>query len=138
MKYSEVKDRARKLRNFQTESEKMLWKELKDRKLDGYKFLRQHPILYDRQGNDLNFFIPDFYCPRARLIIEVDGKVHDRTKDYDHWRTEILRHKGLRVIRFRNEDLKNLEVVLDVIRETLKSTHPPAPSQLAERGCGGG
>ncbi|MBN1200186.1 MAG: DUF559 domain-containing protein, partial [Bacteroidales bacterium] len=57
-------------------AEKRLWEELKDRRVEGFKFLRQHPIMVDRQGNDLNFFIPDFYCPQARLAIEIDGGTH--------------------------------------------------------------
>ena len=89
MKYHDIKIFARKLRVNPTKPEEILWKQLKDRKIDGYKFLRQHPLLYDRQGNDLHFFIPDFYCPKARLIIEIDGGIHDKIVEYDEWRKKL-------------------------------------------------
>jgi very-short-patch-repair endonuclease len=120
MKYYEVKKFSRRLRKKQTESEQTLWQLLRDRQLEGFKFLRQHPLLYDRQGNNLRFFIPDFYCPRARLIVELDGSVHDATKDYDRWRDEILTEKGLKVLRFRNDELTNIDAVLQRIRAELK------------------
>ena len=119
MKYCEIKRFSRKLRNNQTLAEKMLWRRLKDRQLDGFKFLRQHPIMYDRQGNDLNFFIPDFYCPRAKLAIEIDGNIHDENVEHDRWREEILTGMKINVIRFRNEELLDIEKVLDQIRENL-------------------
>jgi hypothetical protein len=77
MKYNDIKKFSRGLRKHQTPCEKRLWERLKNRQVLGFKFLRQHPIMYDRQGNDLNFFIPDFYCSKARLVIEVDGGIHD-------------------------------------------------------------
>jgi very-short-patch-repair endonuclease len=120
MKYHDVKRFSRRLRKQQTLSEQLLWEKIRDRKIEGFKFLRQHPLLYDRQGNNLRFFIPDFYCPRAQLIIELDGSVHDYTKEYDNWRDAILTAKGLKILRFRNDELNNIDAVLEQIRHELK------------------
>ena len=108
------------MRNFPTQAEKNLWERLRDRKLDGFKFLRQHPILYERNGNDLRFFIPDFYCPEAKLIVELDGSVHNQTKEYDQWRDEILSQMLIKILRFTNGEVIDIEKVLDVIRHHLK------------------
>jgi very-short-patch-repair endonuclease len=78
MNYHEIKLLSQKLRKQPTEYEQQLWFRIRDRQLDGYKFLRQHPLIYDRNGNDLKIFIPDFYCAKARLVIEVDGGIHNR------------------------------------------------------------
>jgi leucyl-tRNA synthetase len=120
MKYHEIKHFSRELRKNQTPFEKLLWNRLRDRQLDGFKFLRQHPLLYDRQGNDLNFFIPDFYCPKTRLAIEIDGNIHDEKQEHDCWREKILTGMKITVIRFRNEDLGNMAWILEVIRDRLR------------------
>jgi len=104
-----------------TPEEKILWSNLRNRKLKGLKFLRQHPIVYDTIRNKPKFFIPDFYCAEKKLIIEVDGKIHEFQKDYDERREEILRNMGLRVIRFKNEEFKDISVVLRKIREFVDS-----------------
>ena len=108
--------RARKLRKEMTPEEKLLWANLRNRKLKGLKFLRQHPIVYDTIWNKPKFFIPDFYCAEKKLIIEVDGKIHDFQKDYDQRREEILTNMGLRIIRFKNEEFKDISAVLRKIR----------------------
>ena len=120
MKYSEIRFLSRKLRKNQTTAEKLLWEKLRYRQLEGFKFLRQHPILYDRKGNDLNFFIPDFYCPKAKLAIEIDGGIHNEKWEQDIWREEILNGMRIRVLRFRNEDLHDLDLVIEEIRIILK------------------
>ena len=120
MKYSEIRFLSRKLRKNQTTAEKLLWEKLRYRQLEGFKFLRQHPILYDRKGNDLNFFIPDFYCPKAKLAIEIDGGIHNEKWEQDLWREEILNGMRIRVLRFRNEDLHDLDLVIEEIRIILK------------------
>ncbi len=108
--------RARKLRKEMTPEEKLLWANLRNRKLKGLKFLRQHPVVYDTIKNKPKFFIPDFYCAEKKLIIEVDGKIHDFQKDYDQRREEILTNMGLRIIRFKNEEFKDISAVLRKIR----------------------
>jgi very-short-patch-repair endonuclease len=65
----------------------------------------------------------DFYCPQAKLIIEVDGASHEETYGHDTARTEFLKTLGLRVLRFANDDvLKNLEGVVSVIRDELSQS----------------
>jgi very-short-patch-repair endonuclease len=120
MKYSEIKKLATRLRNNSTPSEKILWNEIRRRKLK-YKFLRQHPILYDSANNEFFFYIPDFYCAEKRLVIEVDGKIHNYQKEYDNHRSEVLKGKGLYVLRIKNEELKNIENVIDKIRRVTEN-----------------
>jgi len=63
-----IRSNARELRKNMTDSEKLLWQEIKDRKLNGYKFLRQHPILYKGDLIRYNYFIADFYCYETHMI----------------------------------------------------------------------
>jgi very-short-patch-repair endonuclease len=119
MKYSELKEIARKFRNNPTPEEKLLWSYLRNDQINGLRFLRQHPIIYESVRNEHYFFIPDFYCSSAKLVIEVDGKVHDYQKDRDHHRDEILRAKGLRILRIKNEELKVIHKVLKKIRNVI-------------------
>ncbi|CAN5802036.1 hypothetical protein BH23GEM5_BH23GEM5_18350 [soil metagenome] len=87
-----------------TPAEERLWNSLRDRRLRGLKFRTQHAI--DR-------FVLDFYCASARLVVEVDGAVHDRQTERDNARTAALEAHGLRVVRFRNEEIMtNLQGVL--------------------------
>ena len=105
----EIFRRAGLLRNHMTEAEKLLWNELKSNKLNGFKFRRQHPI---------NQFIVDFYCHKTKLVIELDGEIHKNKdqKDRDEGRQFILEEFGLKVIRFKNEEVMNQRnLVLDKI-----------------------
>jgi very-short-patch-repair endonuclease len=124
MKYAEIKEYSRKLRREQTYSEKLLWYRLSNRQLDGFKFLRQHPILVDRDGNNLSFFIADFYCAKAKLAIEIDGKIHQDKVEHDVWRQKIIEGMGLTVLRFRNEEIDDIEGPIERIRDYLKLTSP--------------
>ena len=104
---------GRDLRKDSTEAEKVMWKCLRGRKLQGYKFRRQHP---------LERYIADFYCHEKRLVIELDGSVHDErmNENYDEVRTQQLNESGIRVIRFRNElVLNNIDMVLTEIKKYL-------------------
>jgi very-short-patch-repair endonuclease len=66
------------------------------------------------------FFIADFYCDERKLVIEVDGKIHDFQKEYDQGRTEILKEMGLSVIRFTNDEVsKDISAVLEKIRDAV-------------------
>jgi very-short-patch-repair endonuclease len=97
MKYSEVKRFASGMRRKPTSYEKRMWDALKHRNFEGIKFLRQHPLMYDRVGNDVRYFIPDFYCPSLKLVIEIDGGIHDQQREYDAWRQgEGVRGSGSR------------------------------------------
>jgi very-short-patch-repair endonuclease len=103
-------DRARELRREMTPAEKILWNELRANKL-GVHFRRQQVIAG---------FIVDFYCHKTDLVIELDGSVHDgiEQKENDAERDKALGEMGLRVFRFRNEDvIKDLPGVLGKIRE---------------------
>ena len=122
MTYSLVKvakHTARDLRRRQTNAEAKLWDVLRNRQFYGKKFLRQHPILFEYQSKK-RFFIADFYCHEEKLVIEVDGKIHDYQKDYDNLRTYIVNALGIRVVRFRNEDVENnIEKVSNELRGLL-------------------
>ena len=110
---SVVQHRARELRRTMTESERLLWSHLRNRQLGGLKFRRQHPI---------GPFIVDFYCAAKRLVVEVDGRIHEGQGDRDAVRTENLEEHGYRVIRFRNERvLADVESVLTDIEATCMS-----------------
>lgn len=105
-------DKARRLRSRETEAELALWNRIKGKQIRGLRFRRQHPI---------ENYIVDFYCHKARLIIEIDGKVHLKRKEADHLRTLEFEKYEIKVIRFTNEEvLKNIEMVIDKISETVK------------------
>lgn len=115
-------ERAREMRLNPTPAEAQLWQALRRRRLDGFKFRQQAPF---------GQYIVDFYCPAARLVVEVDGAQHLDQAEYDEARTLWLENKGLRVIRFRNEDvLLRLEWVLSEIEKALS----PGPSPVFGRG----
>nr|MCU4177914.1 endonuclease domain-containing protein [Marinilabiliaceae bacterium N1Y90] len=84
----EIKSRAKLLRKDITLPEKLLWNKLRDRQLAGLKFRRQHPI---------DLFIADFYCHEKRLVVEVDGEIHEYQKEYDEGRTAELERLGITV-----------------------------------------
>jgi very-short-patch-repair endonuclease len=108
---------CRELRRKSTASESILWANLRNRKLSGKKFNRQYPIAYHRTTDLHYFFIADFYCHEKKLVIELDGKIHDSQKEYDEGRTAIIEELGIRVIRFTNDRLsKDISKVLAEIR----------------------
>ncbi|NBB77527.1 MAG: DUF559 domain-containing protein [Bacteroidetes bacterium] len=93
-----LKPLARKLRNNSTLSEILLWEEIKNRKIFGYKFLRQKPI-----GN----YIVDFFCNELKLVIEIDGDSHDNENfEYDMKRQKRLESIGLTMLRFDDLEVK--------------------------------
>ena len=91
---------ARQLRKRMTPAEKRLWEALRNRRLAGLKFRRQHPY---------STFILDFYCPQYGLVVEVDGGIHEYAQQasQDAERTAYLNTQGIRVIRFRNEEISH-------------------------------
>ncbi len=103
--------RARTLRSQMTPAEKVLWQELRGNKL-GSHFRRQQVIAG---------FIVDFYCHTAGLVIELDGDIHREQQEYDAERDKILEGMGLRVIRFRNDEvLLNLPRVRTQLKEEIR------------------
>ncbi len=106
-----LKDVRKELRRNMTPAEAYLWIELKESKLEGRKFRRQHSI---------NDFIVDFYCASEQLIIELDGNVHlnPAAEDKDRRREKILEKMGLKVLRFENRMVfENLDSVLQEIKD---------------------
>ena len=97
---------ARALRRKNTRCESILWQKLRNKKLNGAKFHRQHAIKFKIDGRK-RFFVADFYCSELKLVIEIDGKIHERQKDYDELRTYIINTIGIKVIRFKNEEVEN-------------------------------
>ena len=102
-----------------TDSEKLLWKQLRNRQLSGYKFLRQHPVVYNADYKGLNYFIADFYCDEKKLVIELDGAIHESNNEYDTFRDSELENLGINVLRIKNEELKNIKKVLQKIESYL-------------------
>jgi very-short-patch-repair endonuclease len=101
------------LRNNATEAEKILWQQLKGRRLLGFKFRRQHGVLK---------YIVDFYCPEKRLAVEVDGATHstDEQLSKDKKRQAELEQLGIRFVRVTNDDVfSNLDGVRELIAEEL-------------------
>ena len=112
MNNTELLENAKSLRKNMTKQEKHLW----------YDFLRSYPIKIYRQ-RIVDGFIADFYCHKAKLVIEIDGSQHftPEGKEYDNFRTEILNQQGLCVVRFTNMDVdKNFEGVCYTIDRVIK------------------
>ncbi|MFN4092508.1 MAG: endonuclease domain-containing protein [Brevundimonas sp.] len=106
--------KARSLRRRLTPPEARLWTRLRGDQLDGVSFRRQHPI---------GPFVLDFYCPEAKLAVEVDGSVHSQPEQAakDQRRTRWLATQGVRVIRIAAEDVRvNLDEVLAFIARTVR------------------
>ena len=108
---------ARKLRKHSTKSEKIFWEAVRGRKINNLKFNRQFPIYFEYEGKK-RFFIADFYCYEKRLIVEIDGGIHEKQKDYDKLRTTIIEKLGIKVIRFMNDEIiKNIDDVIYKLRK---------------------
>ena len=109
----DLKQRSRDLRRNMTDAERCLWSGVRAKHLGGFQFNRQKVI-----GD----YIADFYCHKARLVIEVDGPQHQTQDgaDQDRHRDEYMKSLGISVMRFANIDvLQNTEAVLKTISETL-------------------
>jgi very-short-patch-repair endonuclease len=113
-----IKSQVRELRQNQTEAEAIVWELVRNRKILGKKFLRQHPIVYSFYKRPL-YFVADFYCAESCLIIEIDGSIHSLQEDYDIQRDIILKQKGLTVLRIKNEELKDIAKVKEIIIKAL-------------------
>lgn len=95
---SNYKKRRRTLRKLQTMAEKIVWKELRNRQLNGYKFVRQYSV---------GKYILDFYCAQKRLALELDGSQHledPKAVAHDQKRTKYLESENIKVIRVTNND----------------------------------
>ena len=106
-----LKTRRQELRSTMTPAEIKLWQAIKHRQLNGLKFRRQHSI---------GRYIVDFYCPSAKLVVELDGAAHDSESAwrYDEQRTALISSLGLTILRFENRVImENLDGVLSLITE---------------------
>jgi very-short-patch-repair endonuclease len=109
----ETQELAKFLRKKMTPMEKVLWQKLRNKNIMGVNFRRQHPIF---------FFIADFYCHELRLVIEVDGPIHQLKEraEKDRNRTTEFDRFGIKVIRFTNQEIKcNIKYVIKRIREEI-------------------
>ena len=105
------------LRRNQTPAEAKLWQALRSRKLNGMKWRRQANI---------DLYIADFLCVENRIIIEVDGDIHDVQRERDSLRTEVIRDHDYIVIRFKNEEIMNQ---LPMVLQRIKALTPnPSPT----------
>ena len=111
---------AKVLRKNFTDTERLLWKYLRAKQMEGCKFRRQEPI---------GSYIVDFVCQEKRIIIEVDCGQHSVERERDSERDNWLKGQGYKVLRFwNNEVLTNTKGILEVIRDSLN--HPPLPPPL--------
>lgn len=112
--WDRLKPLARQMRHEPTPAENALWQRIRNRRVAGAKFRRQYAI---------ERFIVDFVCLEHRLIIEVDGSIHEQQQEYDAVRQAFLEAQGFRVLRFTNgEVLQALDAVVEVIGEGLQTT----------------
>ena len=108
-----LKNKARQLRRNLTDSEGALWSRMRGKQLFGVQFYRQKPI-----GN----YIVDFFAPKAKLVIEVDGSEHKQEGNLqkDQFRDEYLSNLGLKVLRFNSSEvLKETDAVVEVIYQAI-------------------
>lgn len=110
---ADLLNKAGVLRRNMTAAEKILWENLRNRKMEGLRFRRQHPI---------DIFVVDFFCYVKMLVVEVDGVIHDEINqaERDKQRTILLKRFNIRVIRFTNKQvLQEIEMVLENIRKAI-------------------
>ena len=105
-------EKAHELRQIMTFAEKIMWDELKNKRLFKVRFRRQHPI---------DIFIVDFYCHELKLAIEIDGEIHseDEVIEYDDGRTHDIEKFGIKILRFTNDQVFNHRSI--IIKEILKT-----------------
>jgi very-short-patch-repair endonuclease len=112
---------ARRLRKDETFAEKRLWEQLRNRTLDGFKFVRQAPI---------GSYIADFLCRDLNLVVEVDGATHSTNAERarDMARTRHLEELGFHVVRFHNDEVINgMDEVLTLLKQALVGAATPSP-----------
>jgi very-short-patch-repair endonuclease len=110
---------AKRLRRDMTDAERVLWRELRAHRFEGFKFKRQEP---------LGPYVVDFICHAARLVVEIDGGQHADQGAADLERTHWLESQGFRVLRFWNNDVfANIEGVMRALEKELRAAVPPAP-----------
>jgi very-short-patch-repair endonuclease len=117
-----LKPLAREHRADGTAAEDLLWQRLRNRRLGGHRFRRQHAI---------GGYIVDFACPEAGLVVEVDGGVHLDQQEADRIRERVLAGHGFRVLRVRNEEvLERLDAVVARIADTIRAAETGTPTHV--------
>ncbi len=112
-----IKETVSYLRRNQTKAEKVFWDLVRNRRLAGKKFVRQHPIVFEYYG-EKRFFVADFYCHDSKLVVEMDGEIHDKQKDYDTLRDYIINKLGISVVRISNSEIElNSEKAIQKLTE---------------------
>jgi very-short-patch-repair endonuclease len=91
-------ERSRELRRDMTPAERLVWERVRGRGLRGLRFRRQQVI---------DGYIADFYCHEAAVVVEIDGPVHEQRTDFDRGRDAVFRHRGLTVVRFKNDEVRH-------------------------------
>jgi very-short-patch-repair endonuclease len=110
---------ARQFRKEPTTSEEILWQAIRGRKLDGRRFRRQQPI---------GVFVVDFYCSAEKLIVEVDGAIHELQREHDQQRQELLESLGLKMVRVTSKQVEtDIDSALALIRQFYTASDPPLP-----------
>ena len=125
-KFMSAKEYARFLRKNLTPEEAVIWRLLRNRKLNGYKFLRQHPIKVWETDGHYHYYFADFYCSDKRLVVEIDGLIHTLQDEYDRARDFVMQELGYKILRIKNEEVNNdLAVVIKRITQALDSSPNP-------------
>jgi len=117
-KNSKVMPVAKHLRENLTETERILWERIRNRKLEGIKFRRQMPLNFGIGHH----YVADFYSKEKMLIIEIDGEIHSKEeiKEYDNYREKVLKESGYKIIRFSNNDIIfSIEETIDNLRQII-------------------
>jgi very-short-patch-repair endonuclease len=110
---------ARQFRKEPTTSEEILWQAIRGQKLDGRRFRRQQPI---------GVFVVDFYCSAEKLIVEVDGPIHELQREHDQQRQELLESLGLKMVRVTSKQVEtDIDSALALIRQFYMASDPPLP-----------
>jgi very-short-patch-repair endonuclease len=127
-----TRERSRELRRTMTPAERVLWRRVRNRGFMGCKFRRQQVI---------DGYFADFYCEEARLVVELDGPVHDKParRAHDKHRDAVMAARGLTVLRIRNSEvLQNMDTALDKIKAALpartSAARSPSPDEEGDRG----
>jgi len=111
----DIKATVRILRKNQTSAEKLLWLKLRNKQFLNLKFVRQYPIIFD-YGSKKHFYVADFYCHNLKLVLELDGEIHQFQKERDKFRDYVVNSLGFVILRFNNEEIfNNLSSVLKKI-----------------------
>lgn len=118
-----IKQLVKKLRATHTPAEEILWEIFRAKRFHNLKFRRQHPF---------GRYIADFYCDELKLVIELDGKIHEKTKEYDYIRDQIISQYGVQILRIPNQEIENS---IGIALEKIESAFALSPSRRElERG----